>query len=66
LESMTDDDEGVDDEDEGDLANEGKKKKRKETKYSDFVFEAKLKALVKDLLAAREEDPTCKFFSRTT
>ena len=44
---------------EDDQAN--KKKKRKETVYSDFVFEAKLQALLKDLLAAREEDPTCRY-----
>lgn len=43
--------------------NEGagkKRKKTKETVYSEFAFTAKLKALVKDLLATREENPTCQ------
>ena len=40
----------------------GKKKTPKEIVYSDFAFEGKLKVLLKDLLAAREEDPTCKFY----
>lgn len=37
-----------------------KRKPRKMTKYSDFVFTSKLNTLIRELKRIRDEDPSCK------
>ncbi len=41
------------------------KKQKKDTKFSDFVFQTKSIALIEELKRIRDEDPTCKFMKRT-